>query len=271
MTDNGTRTLTGEHGSRIITALEQAWSAIRELHPEIPAVVVITGSGAAQAGTPRGFQRRGHHWPERWVTGDQDGQRAPELFIAGELLDGDHAGRQVVEVMLHEAAHALAAGREIKDCSAAGNRYHNKRFAALAAEMGLRPPGRPAPVTGFSSCVITEETVTAYAEVIAGLDAARLPYLRGQALHTGGGEGGDGSGGEGDGGGGGTGEGGKKKRDGRRVAVECGCEPPRRIQLTPKAIEDGPILCGVCREPFEPPTAGEDDGGAEETGQAQAA
>src|SRR5215472_12882687 len=112
----------GEHGSRIITALERAWAAIRQRHPEIPAVVVITGSATAQAGTPRGYQRRGHHWPERWVTGDQDGERAPELFIAGELLDGPGAGRLVVEVMLHEAAHALAAGRGIKDTSAAGNR-----------------------------------------------------------------------------------------------------------------------------------------------------
>ena len=30
--------------------------------------------------------------------------------------------------MLHEAAHALATRRGIKDTSAAGNRYHNKRF-----------------------------------------------------------------------------------------------------------------------------------------------
>src|SRR5215831_9118050 len=96
------KALAGEHGSRIITALETAWTAIRHRHPEIPAVVIITGSGTAQAGTPRGYQRRGHHWPERWVTGGEDGKKAPELFIAGELLDGPGAGRLVVEVMLHE-------------------------------------------------------------------------------------------------------------------------------------------------------------------------
>jgi len=259
MADTEMRNPAGEHGSRIITALERAWSAIREQHPGIPAVVIITGSGTAQAGTPRGYQRRGHHWPERWVTGEGDGKRAPELFIAGELLDGDGAGRRVLEVMLHEGAHALAAGRGVKDTSAAGNRYHNKRFAALAAEMGLRPPAKPAPVLGFSECAITEETAAGYAGVIAELEAARLPFLRGQPGHVRTGGGGEG-GGDGDGEDGGEETGKARKRDGRRVAVECACVPPRRIQLTPHQIEAGPIMCGLCCGPFEPPAAGEDDG-----------
>jgi hypothetical protein len=47
------------------------------------------------------------------------------------------------------------------------------------------------------------------------------------------------------------------KRGGRRTPVECACLPePRRIQLTPKQIEDGPIICGLCCAPFEEP--GED-------------
>jgi len=248
----------GEHGSRIITALEATWAAIRHEHPEIPAVVIITGSGTAQAGTPRGFQRRGHHWPERWVTGSGDSKRAPELFIAGELLDGPSAGRLVVEVMLHEAAHALAAGRGIKDTSAAGNRYHNKRFALLATELGLQPPAKPAPVIGYSNCTITGETAAAYAGVIDAITIARLPYLAGQPATTpgtGGGTDGDGQDGSG-------GEGGGKpaKRDGRRIAAECGCKPARRIQLTPKAIDDGPIICGLCGATFAPPHGGEDGG-----------
>ena len=38
--------------------------------------------------------------------------------------------------MLHEGAHALAVVRGVRDTSAEGNRYHNKRFVALAIEMG---------------------------------------------------------------------------------------------------------------------------------------
>ena len=57
---------------------------------------------------------------------------------------------------LHEAAHTLATQRGIKDTSAAGNRYHNKRFAALAAELGLRSPDTPDKITGWSSCTLTD-------------------------------------------------------------------------------------------------------------------
>ena len=75
-----------EHGSRIIAALEQAWAAIRDRHPEVPDVVIVTGAGSNQKGLPEGYRLRGHHWPERWVTDRADRRRMPELFVAGELL-----------------------------------------------------------------------------------------------------------------------------------------------------------------------------------------
>ena len=129
-----------EHGSRIIAALERAWAAIQDRHPDVPDVVIVTGAGSNQKGTPEGYRLRGHHWPERWVLEGRDGQRTPELFVAGELLSA--GGRAVLEVMLHETAHALAARRGIKDTSAAGNRYHNKRFVALGGRAGPARPGR---------------------------------------------------------------------------------------------------------------------------------
>ena len=80
--------------------------------------------------------------------------------------------------MLHEAAHALATKRGIKDTSAAGNRYHNKRFVALAAELGLRGPDVPDKITGWSHCTLHGQAAyDAWAEVTAGIDAARLPFL----------------------------------------------------------------------------------------------
>ena len=165
-----------QHGSRIIAALEHAWAAIQDTHPDVPDVVIVTGAGSNQKGTPEGYQLRGHHWPERWVLGGQDQPRAPELFVAGELLAA--GGRAVVEVMLHEAAHALATKRGIKDTSAAGNRYHNKRFVALAAELGLRGPDVPDKITGWSHCTLHGQAAyDAWAEVTAGIDAARLPFL----------------------------------------------------------------------------------------------
>jgi hypothetical protein len=239
----------GEYGSQIITALEQAWAAIRDQHPEIPDVVVVTGAGSNQKGLPKGYALRGHHWPERWVTDpDPAEHRMPELFVAGELLAA--GGRAILEVMLHEASHALAVVRRIKDTSAEGNRYHNKRFVALAIEMGLRGPDRPEKVLGWSNCQITDETAAAYGDVISAIDTARLPFLPGGHLITGGG--GDGQGG-GEDGEDGQDEDKPKKRGGRRDAVECKCEPPRKLHITPKQREVGPVICGVCHEPFEAP------------------
>ena len=34
-----------EHGSRIIAALEHAWAAIQDQHPDVPDVVIVTGAG----------------------------------------------------------------------------------------------------------------------------------------------------------------------------------------------------------------------------------
>ena len=240
-----------QHGSRIIAALEHAWAAIQDQHPDVPDVVIVTGAGSNQKGTPEGYRLRGHHWPERWILDGQDQPRAPELFIAGELLSA--GGRAVVEVMLHEAAHALATQRGIKDTSAAGNRYHNKRFVALAAELGLRGPDVPDKITGWSNCTLTGQAAyDGYADVAGGIDRARLPFLADLASPARPGRGGGGDQGDDQ-----TGT--PKKRGGRRIPTECACQPePRRIQLTPKQIEDGPIVCGLCCAPFEPPEDDED-------------
>jgi hypothetical protein len=239
-----------EYGSQIITALEQAWAAIRDQHPEIPDVVIVTGAGSHQKGTPEGYRLQGHHWPERWVTGSADQRRMPELFVAGELLAA--GGRPVIGVMLHEATHALAVVRGIRDTSAEGNRYHNKRFVALAAEMGLAAPERPDKVAGWSDCQITDQTAAAYGDVISAIDSARLPFLP-DGIPAGSGD--DGSGGEGQDEGNSKDK--PKKRGGRRDAVECACEPPRRLQLSPKQREDGPVICGVCNTLFELPEPAE--------------
>jgi hypothetical protein len=243
-------TMAATHGSRIIAALEEAWSEIRARNPDVPPAVVITGSGASQRGTPEGYRLRGHHWPERWITDPGKAKRAPELFVAGELLA--LGGRDVLEVMLHEAAHALAVARGIKDTSAEAGRYHNKRFVKLAEELGLRGPGDTDKVTGWSGCRITDATAAEYTQAIKRIDSARLPYLLDLGLT--GGPDGPGEGGQDEGG-----DAGKPKRAGKRHAAECACEPPRRIQLTPKQLEAGPILCGVCGEPFEVPEPDEPD------------
>lgn len=169
----GTKPAAG-HGSRIIGALESAWLAIRDRHPGLPDVVIVTGSGAGQ----KGRRRDGHHRPARWAVAGAGQRLAPELFIAGELLA--YGGAAVLEVLLHEAAHVLAAERGITDASTQNRRYHNRRYLALAAEVGLRGPDTPAPATGWSACLVTAETAFAYRATAAAIDGAALPWLPGE-------------------------------------------------------------------------------------------
>jgi hypothetical protein len=113
----------------------------------------------------------------------------------------------------------------------------------------MRSPDVPDKITGWSHCTLHGQAAyDAWAEVTARIDAARLPFLVDLASPgTPGGE--DGGEDQGD-----DGPGKPAKRGGRRTLVECACLPePRRIQLTPKQIEDGPIICGLCCAPFEEP------------------
>ena len=167
-------------GSGLIAALEQTWTDIRGRTPQLPAVVVVTGTGLS-SGAVDIDAKWGHFGADHWVEGHptEEGQNAaldlsaarrkPELFIAGECLA--EGPRQTLQTMLHEAVHALAHARGVKDTSRAGN-YHNKReFVALAGEFGLAwPQGqRPHPVIGFSDVQLTEQTLADYADTLAYL------------------------------------------------------------------------------------------------------
>ena len=125
-----------------IVALEDAWTAIRTRHPELPAVVIVLGAGSGQCS---GALKLGHFAALRWTTTDSakhgegfDGANGSEplaeVFVGGEGLA--RGPGEVLATLLHEAAHALADVREIKDTSRQG-RWHNAKFKALADELGI--------------------------------------------------------------------------------------------------------------------------------------
>jgi hypothetical protein len=224
-------TSTGPHpaptGSRIVSVLEEAWSEIRTRHPDVPPVVVITGTGHES----RGYATLGHFGAERW---QHTGGRLPELFLAGELLaglDGHSGGRTALKTLLHEAAHGLAHTRKVKDCSRQ-NRYHNSRFATLAKELGLTPPDAPHPTLGYSGAILDDESAATWQDVISAIDAANLPHLG--ALSTA------------------PASLAASTRAGARFSVSCGCEPARSLSITPHQYETAPLICGACHATFEP-------------------
>ena len=131
--------------SGIVRVLEDIWRAIRARHGEIPAVVIIIASGTD--GKQAVF---GHHAPGRWV----HRKRAARRNHDQRRRTAPHP-RDVLGTLLHEAAHALAAARGIKDTSRQG-RYHNTKYKMLAEELGITVTFDP--TIGWSITTVPDAT-----------------------------------------------------------------------------------------------------------------
>jgi hypothetical protein len=204
-------------GSGLIVALEAAWAAIREIHSVVPPAVIVTGAGSIGG---RGRLRLGHFAATRWRAG-QEGELC-EVFVGGEGLVRGAAA--VLGTLLHEAAHALAHARGIKETSRQG-RYHNRNFKELAEELGLSVAHDPQ--LGWSPTTLTEDAAATYAQPIAALDAAITSYRRSE----------DPSG---------------ATRGASRNLIACVCRCGRRLRMARSVLAAGPVICGVCNTGFVP-------------------
>jgi hypothetical protein len=148
------------------------------------------------------------------------------------LVDGEglHRGpTEVLGTLLHEAAHGLAQARSIQDTSWQG-RYHNRRYATLAHELGLEVASVQ-PI-GWSATTIPQQTATAYAGQLAQLQAALVLWRRQEhRIGTG-------------------------SHSRNLLAATCACG--RRIRVAKATLAEAPIRCGACEEPFEPAEPNED-------------
>jgi hypothetical protein len=203
--------------AELITTLEHAWAAIRDQHPEVPAVVLIVSSGSpAKANQALTY---GHFANLRWQHGDQ---QLPEVMVSGEGLTRTPA--EVFTTLLHEATHALAAVRGIKDTSRQG-RWHNQKFAALAAELGMTTVKDTR--LGFSPCTLTDEATTRYREPITRIAGALRAYRHTETLEPAG-------------------------RTSNNNGLSCECLCPRKLRIAATVLDEGPILCVVCVAWFLP-------------------
>ncbi len=141
------------------------------------------------------------------------------------------------ERLLHEAVHGIAAARGVRDTSRAG-RYHNRRFLAIAEELGLDHPEEPHPSSGFSLVTLNPEAKRRYRPTIERLqralkahtaataaDTARL--FRGPAARHG--------------------------SSGGGVRVKAVCDCGRNVRVVPSVLAQAPIVCGGCGKPFRIP------------------
>ncbi|GGQ79642.1 hypothetical protein GCM10010166_57170 [Couchioplanes caeruleus subsp. azureus] len=203
----------------LLTALETAWAAIRTRHPEVPDAVLVVGSGSPAKGSQS--MKWGHFASLRWQSGDT---QLPEVLVSGEGLKRTPA--EVFTTLLHEATHGLADTRGIQDTSRQG-RWHNKKFATLAAELGLT--AEKDDKLGYSPCTLTDHAAAKYAATITTLAAALNAYRHPEP----------------------TGDGKQRTNNNNGIAAECEC--PRKIRLSKTAFEEGgPIVCADCNAAFLP-------------------
>jgi hypothetical protein len=137
---------------------------------------------------------------------------------------------EVLGTLLHEAAHGLAQARSIADTSRQG-RYHNRRYATLARELGLEVTNLQ-PI-GWSATTVPEQTTAVYDDQLKDLAAALVLWRR-QEHRTGPGS-----------------------RSRNLLAASCGCG--RRIRVAKTTLAEAPILCAACQQAFQP--AGPDEAG----------
>lgn len=242
------QTVSAGTGSSVVVVLEKVWEKIRQDTPELPPVVIVTGSG--MIGPARWGHFRANGWTERSERNAATNLVLGEMFVAGETLA--RGASHTLETMLHEAAHVLAQVRSIKDTSRQG-RWHNQKFRSLAEGLGLEYGKTSAhPQIGFSEVTLTPGTIEQYATVIDELDQAiqitvELPsFLRpvpGDNVESGAGE----SMGH---------HHGRQPRAGssgpttNNVRATCGCPDPRIIRASRKVLEGSRIVCEECGEAF---------------------
>ena len=127
-------------GSDTVAALESAWADIADRNPDVIRDVFFrVGSGRAgrRGGLVLGSVEVAANWQQHRPTTSRaksDPDRYHCVFIAGETLAQEPT--LLLETLIHEAAHTVAMTRGVKDTSRQ-YRYHNRRFRAIAEEMGL--------------------------------------------------------------------------------------------------------------------------------------
>lgn len=147
----------------LIEALTRVWSSIRAHHHGVPGVMLLA------APSLRGdLSVLGHFAPLRWRHRHDGKTGYHEVLVVAEHLDRSAA--DIVETLLHEAAHALNFERLIRDCSR--SQYHNRAFKAAAEELGLAV--EQVPHYGFALTTLRESTRQRYVEAINQLEGVLI-------------------------------------------------------------------------------------------------
>jgi len=115
---------------------------------------------------------------ERFLHSAQLLSRQAAASLSEVLITDEGLARSATDVMgtlVHEAAHAIAFQRGVKDTSRQG-RCHNQRFKAIAEEVGLDVCHDPG--WGWAATALSDPTAAAYRDTITQLANALPPQVR---------------------------------------------------------------------------------------------
>jgi len=199
----------------VLRAIERAWAKVRVDHARVPAAVFEIGPGRESSCISVGWDQL---YPVIQVNLMPDGRKAK--------------GSQLLERLLHQAAHALTfePGRPVSS----EGRWHGQSFRAAAESLGLaaEPVSDRSKVTGsgWSETSLERGTVTYYRPEVDSLDRALARWEPNRVPKA-------------------------ERADSRNgVVLACSCAPPRKIRLrgSPDSVNVTGIRCEICGKHFEP-------------------
>lgn len=206
--------------SSLVVALEQAWTGIARAHSDVPPAVMVLASG-----TTGRAAKLGHYAASRWEVA---GTERAEVLVTGEGLR--LGALQALGTLLHEAAHGVAHARGVADTSR-GGRYHNRRYAAIAGELGLVAVQHP--TLGWAQTTLAPGTLERFADELAAIEAALQLWRRAEASG--------------------------RRRSGGSALMACQCPCGRRLRASQTVLAQAAILCGGCGGTFDADATRGDD------------
>jgi hypothetical protein len=219
-----------DYSLRLIAALTALWNAIRQRHPEVPAVVLLPAPSLAKK-----MNVLGHFAPLRWKGRRSNDDRLHEVLVVAEHLD--RGAEEVLDTLLHEAAHAANHERGVKDCSR--SQYHNSAFRKMAESLGLTV--QQVPNYGHAQTTLPPATAQLYETGLAALREVLISRRRPIAIPTGTPTGVNTPNDDNEP------DGGDSSRS-RHLKATCACGFV--IRASKKTLQNTVIRCETCGEPF---------------------
>jgi hypothetical protein len=128
----------------------------------------------------------------------------------------NQTGAAIMAWLLHHAAHASAGSTASSE-----GRWHSEAYRDAALGLGLIVEKGP---TGWARTSLARGTVTRYRDEVTMINRAMRTW---EPVVS-------------------------RKRGREPEGLRCSCDPPRQIRASAGTVARGPIICGVCEQPFHP-------------------